>query len=225
MATAINPNNASSNDLVPSFKIFSMLIMLTIAVKVVFQYAYTEPAPNANGQHDLTSVSLLKDANTSFAKKQIGGYFKSYLMYYLTIFWTICLIITIVAITFVKYDSRKENCVMKMSFLNLFPLGVFLLILSWIVYQNTTFFAKINSGHVAETYITFDTATNVILLIMSGLIYAYMNQQMLCPEEGADSRSEAIARYGPWIAIFLGLVGMGCMGINEIILRSFSTDG
>ena len=53
---------AGPNDLVPSFKIFSMLIIITIVIKMIFQYSYNEnAAPSFSDVNSLTDVSLIKD--------------------------------------------------------------------------------------------------------------------------------------------------------------------
>jgi hypothetical protein len=222
-------NLASAEDLVPSFKIFSMLIMITIVVKMIFQYSYKEnPAPSFSEMKSLTDVSLIKDEikarDTSTMKKDITVYFKSYIFYYLTLLWTFCLIITIISVTFNKYNPDKPGCIMKFSILNVVPLVLFTGIIMWIIYQNTVYFNKINSGHVAESYVTFDVAVNILLLIQAGIIYAYINQQMLCPTQ-MSQYSEALGKYGPYIAAFVALISIGCMVLNEIILRFFTTDG
>jgi len=55
-------NLAGPNDLVPSFKIFSMLIIITIVIKIIFQYSYNEnAAPSFSDVNSLTDVSLIKD--------------------------------------------------------------------------------------------------------------------------------------------------------------------
>ena len=113
---------------------------------------------------------------------------------------------------------------MRMSLLNIVPLILFTGIILWIIYQNTIYFNKINSGHVAESYITFDVAVNLLLLVQAGVIYAYINQQMLCAKQ-MSQYSEALSKYGPYIAIFVAIISIVCMVLNEIILRFFSTDG
>ena len=87
---------AGPNYLVPSFKIFSMLIIITIVVKMLFQYSYNETAaPSFSDVSSLTDVSLIKDEikkkDSSSFKKEITVYFKSYIFYYLTLRWTVCL--------------------------------------------------------------------------------------------------------------------------------------
>lgn len=220
---------AGPNDLVPSFKIFSMLIIITIVIKMLFQYSYNETAaPSFSDVSSLTDVSLIKDElkkrDSSDMKKEITVYFKSYIFYYLTLLWTVCLMITIVSITLNKYDVNKPGCIAKMSMINMIPITLFMLLLGWIIYQNTIYYNKINSGHVAETYVTFDTAVNILLLVQAGIMYAYINQQMLCSSE-MGQYSEAMSKYGPYIAAFVALLAGGCMVLNEIILRFFTTDG
>ena len=220
---------AGPNDLVPSFKIFSMLIIITIVIKMIFQYSYNEnAAPSFSDVSSLTDVSLIKDEikkkDSSDLKNQVTVYFKSYIFYYLTLLWTVCLMITIVSITLNKYDVNKPGCIAKMSMLNVVPITLFMLLLGWIIYQNTVYYNKINSGHVAESYVTFDTAVNILLLVQAGIMYAYINQQMLCSSE-MGQYSEAMSKYGPYIAAFVALLAGGCMVLNEIILRFFTTDG
>jgi len=217
------------NDLVPSFKIFSMLIIITIVIKMIFQYSYNEnAAPSFSDVNSITDVSLIKDEikkkDSSGMKKEITVYFKSYIFYYLTLLWTVCLMITIVSITLNKYDVNKPGCIAKMSMLNVVPITMFMFLLGWIIYQNTVYYNKINSGHVAESYVTFDTAVNILLLVQAGIMYAYINQQMLCTSE-MGQYSEAMSKYGPYIAAFIALLAGGCMVLNEIILRFFTTDG
>ena len=220
---------AGPNDLVPSFKIFSMLIIITIAIKMIFQYSYSEnAAPSFSDVNSITDVSLIKDEikkkDSSGMKKEITVYFKSYIFYYLTLLWTACLMITIISITLNKYDVNKPGCIEKMSMLNVVPITMFMFLLGWIIYQNTVYYNKINSGHVAESYVTFDTAVNILLLVQAGIMYAYINQQMLCSSE-MGQYSEAMSKYGPYIAAFVALLAGGCMVLNEIILRFFTTDG
>ncbi len=220
---------AGPNDLVPSFKIFSMLIIITIVVKMIFQYSYDEKAPPAFSDiKSLDDISIVKDEikkkDSSTLKKDITVYFKSYIFYYLTLLWTACLMITIISITLNKYDPEKPGCITKMSMVNLIPITMFMGLLGWIIYQNTVYYKKINSGHVAENYVTFDTAVNILLLIQAGIMYAYINQQILCSSE-MGQYSEALSKYGPYIAAFVSLLAGGCMVLNEIILKFFTTDG
>jgi hypothetical protein len=220
---------AGPNDLVPSFKIFSMLIIITIVIKMIFQYSYNENAPPAFSDiKSLDDISLVKDEikkkDSSTLKKDITVYFKSYIFYYLTLLWTACLMITIISITLNKYNPEKPGCITKMSMINLIPITMFMGLLGWIIYQNTVYYKKINSGHVAENYVTFDTAVNILLLIQAGIMYAYINQQILCSSE-MGQYSEAMSKYGPYIAAFVALLAGGCMVLNEIILRFFTTDG
>lgn len=220
---------AGPNDLVPSFKIFSMLIIITIVIKMLFQYSYNEnAAPSFSDVNSITDISLIKDElkkkDSSDLKNEITVYFKSYIFYYLTLLWTVCLMITIVSITLNKYDVNKPGCIAKMSMLNMIPITMFMFLLGWIIYQNTIYYNKINSGHIAESYVTFDTAVNILLLIQAGVMYVYINQQMLCSSE-MGQYSEAMSKYGPYIAAFVALLAGGCMTLNEIILRFFTTDG
>jgi hypothetical protein len=222
-------NFASPEDLVPAFKIFSMLIIITIVIKMIFQYSYKENvAPSFSDMDSVTDISSVKDElknrDSSDLKKKVTVYFKSYIFYYLTLLWTFCLIVIILSVTLNKYNPDRPGCMMRMSLLNIVPLTLFTGIIIWIIYQNTVYFNKINSGHVAESYITFDIAVNILLLVQAGIIYAYINQQMLCSTQ-ISQYSEALGKYGPYIAGFVAIISIVCMVLNEIILRFFTTDG
>jgi len=210
-----------SNELIPSFKIFSVLIGVTIIIKLLFQYLYREPSfSNISDSSNISSEIAAE--STSLTEKSTVYYFKSYVFYGLTLLWTFCLILNIVAITFNHVESDKTACTLKLSLLNILPLLVFTGILGWIIYQNVVFFKKINSGHVPESYSSYDTAVNVLLFIQAGINYGYLNEQ-ICTDE--RKQNDILVDYGPLISLLLGTISIFCMAKNEIILRFFITDG
>jgi hypothetical protein len=219
----MNTVNSSlpSNELIPSFKIFSSLIGVTIVIKLLFQYLYREPSfSNTSSSSDISSDIAAK--STSIAEKSTVYYFKSYVFYGLTLLWTFCLILNIVAITFNHVDSDKTACTLKLTMLNILPLLVFTGILGWIIYQNVVFFKKINSGHVPKAYSSYDTSVNMLLLIQAGINYGYLNEQ-ICTDE--RKQNDILIDYGALVSLFIGSISIYCMAKNEIILRFFITDG
>ena len=210
-----------SNDLIPSFKIFSALIGVTIIIKLLFQYLYREPSfSNTGSSSDISSAIVAK--STSTADKSTIYYFKSYVFYALTLLWVLCLIINIIAITFNNVDTDKSACTLKLTLMNILPLLTFTGILGWIIYQNIVFFKKINSGHVPDAYSTIDTYVNALLIIQAGFNYGYLNEQ-ICTDD--KKQNDILIQYGPIISLFFGSISLYCMGKNEIILRFFITDG
>ena len=210
-----------SNDLIPSFKIFSALIGVTIIIKLLFQYLYREPSfSNIGDSSDISSAIAAKSKST--AEKSTVYYFKSYVFYSLTLLWVLCLIINIIAITFNHVDSNKTACTLKLTLLNILPLLTFTGILGWIIYQNVVYFKKINSGHVPTAYSNFDTYVNVLLIIQAGVNYGYLNEQ-ICTDE--KKQNDILIAYGPLISLLIGSISIYCMAKNEIILRYFITDG
>lgn len=205
----------SPNDDLPAFKIFSFLIVATIVVKMVFQYVYQEPK---SGKRDLTDVSLLGDTT----QNKPGLYFKSYIMYYVAIFWTLCLLITVISMSLNKYGLGK--CLAKMTLTNTLPIIALLIVLGVIVSQNYLFFKKINSPSLPNTYVVFDTGSNILLLFQAAVIFVLLKQQMLCDSE-KSTYSENIVKYGPFIGIFLALLNGICLGITYVILKYYITDG
>lgn len=221
----LDKNRANPNDLIPAFNIFTIIIIVTITLKIVFQYLYSEPTPQENGEHDLTNLSLIQDSSNA-AKSQQGGYFKSYQLLYLTIGATLVLLVSVLAITFAKYDDQRGDCTMKMTMFNTVPILLFLGILIWVVVQNTVYSDKINSGHVANMYIVLDTGVSILLFIQALIIYGFISEQTACPNTTPSTKkNEAIAKYGPYLSTVLAVIGYVCMTFNEIILGAFSTDG
>jgi hypothetical protein len=218
---ATDKTTLPSNDLIPSFKIFSVLIGVTIIIKLLFQYLYREPSfSNIDDSSDISSAIAAKSKST--AEKSTVYYFKSYVFYSLTLLWVLCLIINIIAITFNHVDSEKTACTLQLTLLNILPLLIFTGILGWIIYQNVVFFKKINSAHVPSAYSKFDTYVNVLLIIQAGINYGYLNEQ-ICTDE--KKQNDILIEYGPIISLFMGLIAIYCMSRNEIILRYFITDG
>ncbi len=221
----LDRNRANPNDLIPAFNIFTIIIIVTIILKMVFQYLYSEPTPQENGEHNLTDLSLIQD-NSNASKTQQGGYFKSYQLLYLTIGATLVLLVSVIAITFAKYDDQRGDCTMKMTTFNTVPILLFLGILIWVVVQNTVYSDKINSGHVANMYIVLDTGVSILLFIQALIIYGFISEQTACSSTTQSTkRNEAIAKYGPYLSTILAVIGYVCMTFNEIILSAFSTDG
>jgi hypothetical protein len=190
---------SSANDLIPSFKIFSLLIAVTIFCKVLFQYAYSD-----------SSFS-----ESSAVKPQF--HYKTYVLYYLTLVWAFCLLVNIYAIA-----SRTGGCTVSTSITNFYPLILVIGILGWIIYQNTNFYKIINEGKAPSKYGWIDLSVNVLLIIQVTLIYKYINEQM-CPENG--KRNEIIVKWFHYVCLFLSILSFGFMGWNEWILRTEITDG
>jgi hypothetical protein len=189
----------SANDLIPSFKIFSLLIAVTIFCKVFFQYAYSD-----------SSFS-----DSSAVKPQF--HYKSYVLYYLTLVWAVCLLINIYAIA-----SRTGGCTVSTSITNFYPLILVMCLLCWIIYQNTNFYKIINEGKTPSKYGWIDFSVNILLIIQVILIYKYINEQM-CPETG--KRNEIIIKWFHYACLFLAILSFAFMGWNEWILRTEITDG
>ena len=191
--------SSSANDLIPSFKIFSLLIAVTIFCKVLFQYAYSD-----------SSFS-----DSSAVKPQF--HYKSYVLYYLTLVWAFCLLINIYAIA-----SRTGGCTVSTSITNFYPLILVMCLLGWIIYQNTNFYKIINEGKAPSKYGWIDLSVNTLLIIQVVLIYKYINEQM-CPETG--KRNEIIIKWFHYACLFLAILSFAFMGWNEWILRTEITDG
>ena len=191
----------TSNDLIPSFKLWSVLIGATILCKVLFQYGYND--------------TRFSDEKNAANKSQFS--YKTYVIYYFTIVFALCLLINIYAIA-----SQTEGCVVSASITNFYPLILVICILGFIVYQNVNFYKVINEGRAPNKYAWIDFSVNVFLIIQVIVIYKYINEQ-LCPLNG--KRNEMIIKFGHWVCLALAILSFAFMAWNEWILRNEITDG
>jgi hypothetical protein len=73
----------ASNDLIPSFKFFVVLLVIMIAIKYLIQYTY--------------SSSRFSDVSAIARPDSSGSYnFKAYVLFYMALIWAFCLFINII---------------------------------------------------------------------------------------------------------------------------------
>lgn len=192
----------ASNDLIPSFKFFVVLLVIMIAIKYLIQYTY--------------SSSRFSDVSAIARPDSSGSYnFKAYVLFYMALIWAFCLLINIVAIS-----SQTGGCTVESTYTNYYPLILIIGILFWLIYQNVNFYNIINE-RAPTNYGFVDGAIGVFLLIQIMVYYKYINKQ-LCQNGEKKSRFVEI---GPWICLGLAIFTFAFLGYNEYILRNEVTDG
>ena len=87
-----------------------------------------------------------------------------------------------------------------------------ILLLSWEIALNTIYYKKINKGEIASEYYSYSKLTT--FLIMAQLVVLFMS---LLSDEKPNKFT--------YSSYFIGLLNVIFIGINNIILTFFSTDG
>jgi hypothetical protein len=193
--------SSGNNDLIPTYKIFAYLAVGTVIFKVILQLFYNPEMRNSSVANPQKNESN----------------FETYILYYFAVVWAIGLLVIVYAIS-----SRLGDCVVSSSFINFLPIIFVILILIFIIYQNTNFYNVISQGKVPKHYAWVDFAVNALLVLQFVLIYLYINEQ-LCPNKnGRDDRKIKGLTYGCMILAIFSFVGMG---YSEWILRTEITDG
>jgi hypothetical protein len=95
------------------------------------------------------------------------------------------------------------------------PTLITLLIVVWIITLNTTYFKRINQGRVSSDYNTFSTVSTIFLIIQLGALFSWLHTQV---STGGDSKML-------YVVYILSFINVLFIGVMNIILRFFSTDG
>jgi len=221
MATnSLQQNNDTSNKVLPipikrlpyDIKIFSFLCIMGILVKIIF------------GQ-----------TSNDYAKATVWGYGFSILA-------LIGLLISSYGI-FNKMASTASSGngggnsggmnaimgVLKILFKDALPVTLIIAIVSIIIAQNVSFYKQINSGRVADEYYQFSGVSSFLILVQTGLVVNYMMD--ILSEKNNKGNTEkvgimaAMASELNSIILILSVMNVGIIGILQVVLKFFSTDG
>ena len=114
------------------------------------------------------------------------------------------------------YDSKSNDKgllnFIKLLVMNSLPTIATLLLITWIIGLNTSYYKKINEGKVATEYYQFSTITTILIIIQIIILFHSIFQ-------GNTQNKMAYTTYG------ITLINMIFVGIMNIILTFFSTDG
>ena len=178
-------------------KIFSFLCILGILVRIIF-------ARTAN----------------EYATATVYGYGFSILA-------LLGLIIGSFAISYKDQFSQGIMGFFKVIFKNAIPVILITLIIALVLFQNVSFYDQINKGKVADEYYQFSGVSSFLILIQVCLVINYL-MDILGGEQNKGDKGgimTALASEMNSIIIILSVANVGIIGILQIILKYFSTDG
>lgn len=200
-----------------SIKIFSILIGVSLIVKVIAQLVQGK-------KPDLDPSVPTTDNPTGTNTSKINGQADTIIATHgWCLFWTICLWVTVISVLTRRFVS-KEISPEKASEVNLFffsaPFVLVIALITWTIIQTYTFRKKINTNQVPTSFVGFSVGSTVILGITIGLLFYIAKTLLIC-----DSKDMSLMILTAWIAIMCSILTTGMITWTEVLLTSFTTDG
>ena len=198
-----------------SIKIFSILIGVSLIVKVIAQLAQGK-------KPDLDPSVPTTENPTGTNTSKINGQADTIIATHgWCLFWTICLWVTVISILTRRFVSEK---VKTPSEVNLFffsiPFVLVIALITWTIIQTYTFRKKINTNQVPTSFVGFSVGSTIILGLTIGLLFHIAKTLLLCKAEDMS-----LMILTAWIAIMCSILTAGMITWTEVLLTSFTTDG
>jgi len=108
------------------------------------------------------------------------------------------------------------------------PIILLIICVSWLLALNVMYKPTIESGHLPGEYDNFQVLGMIILLVELYLLYKYLTDQGKIKFGGKDIASqlnELMSKNLSWLMILLSVIYMIVIGIMQVILQYFTTDG
>jgi hypothetical protein len=200
--TPVSPNLQKEKPIVITripydVKIFSFLCILGLVIRILF---------TSNGE---------------YAKSTVWGYGFSILSLF-------GLIISSFAISSKDQINLGIKGFFTVILKNAFPIILSIIILSLILAQNISFYDNINSNRVAPQYYQFSGISGFLILIQISLVINYLMDKLKGSKTTSENKSgilEAMASELASIILILSVINVGIIGVLQVILKYFSTDG
>ena len=195
-------------------KIFSILIGVALIVKIIIQGIQKLNA-NDRGMTVATNEKPLGDSSLGAggqADITIG-------MYGWTVFWTMCLMVTTLAILMRRYPLENFACTSSKLFHTIpFALLIGLLVSNMLLNYNHR--TKINMNLVPSSYVGWSIGSTASIFFMFLIIWAYVNKLIDCTSDVSP-----IAILLTWVAIVGGVCTAAIIIITYVLVVCYTTDG
>jgi hypothetical protein len=199
-----------------SITIFTALIGLAMTIKVIVQ------AVQSNKPESDPSIPTV-DNPTGTNSNKINGQADTIIATYgWSLFWIICLWVTIISVLtrrFVSNVLESARDSISVIFYSIPFLSV-LIVTLWTIVQTYSFRKKINTNQVPPTYLGFSIGSTFILSLTVGLLFLLSKMLLRCKKEDIPNMI-MIA----WLTIICALFTGVMNGWIEVLLSSFTTDG
>jgi hypothetical protein len=198
-----------------SIKIFSILIGVSLVVKVIAQLVQGK-------KPDLDPSVPTTDNPTGTNTSKINGQADTIIATHgWCLFWTICLWVTVISVLTRRFVSEKlKNPSEANLFFYSIPFVLVIALITWTIIQTYTFRKKINTNQVPSSFVGFSIGSTVILGLTVGLLFYIAKTLLLC-----DKNDMSLMILTAWIAIMCSILTAGMITWTEVLLTSFTTDG
>ena len=102
-----------------------------------------------------------------------------------------------------------------------------MLLLLWAISFNLKYYDKINKGFVAQEYYTWSDISTTIIVFQVVLVSIYIKNVFLKKINGGiiDTKSSNDSNKAMMAMYFMVLLNAICLGIQQVVLDNFTTDG
>ena len=175
-----------------SIKIFSILIGVSLFIKVIAQLAQGK-------KPDLDPSVPTTDNPTGTNTSKINGQADTIIATHgWCLFWTICLWVTVISVLTRRFVSKELG--EKASEVNLFffsiPFVLVIALITWTIIQTYTFRKKINTNQIPTSFVGFSVGSTFILALTIGLLFHISKTLLLC-----DKNDMSLMILTAWTAI------------------------
>ncbi len=200
-----------------SFKIFSILIAISLIVKVIAQLAQGK-------KPDLDPSIPTTENPTGTNTSKINGQADTIIATHgWCLFWTICLWVTVISILtrrFVSEKLDKETASEANLFFYSIPFVLVIALITWTIIQTYTFRKKINTNQVPSSFAGFSIGSTIILGLTIGLLFYLAKTLLFCKKDDIPFMIMTT-----WVTIMGSIITAGMITWTEVLLTSFTTDG
>ena len=200
-----------------SIKIFSILIAISLIVKVIAQLAQGK-------KPDLDPSIPTTENPTGTNTSKINGQADTIIATHgWCLFWTICLWVTVISILtrrFVSEKLDKETASEANLFFYSIPFVLVIALITWTIIQTYTFRKKINTNQVPSSFAGFSIGSTIILGLTIGLLFYVAKTLLFCKKDDIP-----LMIMTTWVTIMCSIITAGMITWTEVLLTSFTTDG
>lgn len=139
------------------------------------------------------------------------------------------LLVSVFAIS--SRDSLNQGVVgfFKLMVARALPIFLLIGILGFVIFQNISFYKQINSGNVSDEYYTFAGTSSFFIVIQMILVLKYIKDVFIgVPKKDSDGKNDATSVFTSElnsIIMVLTIINISFIGMLQVILKYFSTDG
>jgi hypothetical protein len=128
------------------------------------------------------------------------------------------------AISYKDQYAQGVTGFFKVILKNAIPVLLITVIIALILFQNISFYEQINKGMVADEYYQFSGVSSFLILVQVSLVINYLMDLLGSDKNKGDVIASSASNLNS-IILILTVANMGIIGILQVILKYFSTDG